>query len=265
VAKHTEIAVVETAPLAEQDELAALLQEYGGTGTDTIGQQDIVRPRLVMLQPTSPLASEEGYRGGYLINSISQESFGPSAPFYILHYYPTRTHWMDPEPGGPVDCVSQDMVMGSVKDEAHAGGHCDRCPFNKWTTDAKTGKQKPPDCTEFKNLIVVPAADPTSVPLLYSAKRSGLKAMMELLSNIKYQKGPIFGRQYIFSTEKKTNDQGTFFVPKFAAGDPVSDVATLKGLINLNKQMKLAQDRIVQSNDDTVEGGAGDDGEGAAF
>ena len=263
-------AVPAAAPLAQVDEEAEfqrLMGEYASAGVENVTSDDIVLPRLLMLQPTSPLSSEDPFRAGYLVNSVSREHYGAKYAFYVIHYYGTRVHWESKEIGSPIDCRSDNNLTGIKQDADHGNGVCAACPYSSWNRDGNT--QIPPECTEFKNLIVVPADKIDNIPMMFSAKRTGVRAIQEFLSAVKFSKQPMFAYQYMISSKKTENARGTFYTPELTRGPKVSDLATLKELIKLNTQMRESQDRIAGPTleDEGLAEGAGDDidGDDAAF
>ena len=237
-------------------DLDTMLADLAGVGLENVKSDDIILPKLLLLQPTSPLASEDDFKAGNLVDSINLTNYKNQARFYVVHYYPSRTKWEGSEEGtdsitSPVECVSNDAMVGSKF------GSCATCPFAQWGSGKKKGQPSGPACTEFKNLILVPAEDPTSIPMMFSAKRTGLKAVKQLLSGFMYQKGPMFMYETVITTVKNSNDDGTWFVPSFKRGTRVPDVATLQALMDVNKRLKEAQDRIkTRDTDENLEGGA---------
>lgn len=257
--QSTELAnVAKGGELAELDELQSLFRENAGSGLDNIRPEDIILPRLTILQPTSPLAQEDGYSAGDIVNSITNENYGRKFEFYVLHYYPNRVRWESPDPGSPIDCRSEDGLTGTKRDAEHAGGNCGACPYAQWRGDER------PSCTAFKNLIVLPKTEDAS-PIVYSAKRSALKPTNQLLSALAVERKPAYASTWVLAVEKNQKDRQTWYTPKFTKGETIKTVAEFHALKQASDSMVASQSRIRFSQDDRAEEGGTSSGTEEAF
>jgi hypothetical protein len=231
--------------LAAQAEIEAMFGEAGGEGLEHVRSEDLVLPRLAILQPVSPLAQEEGYRPGDMVNTITGDNFGKTLDFYPLQYWETRIHWVDPTvQGGAIDCQSRDGIVGTKRDAPHAGGNCAKCPFAQWSDDGQG-----PRCTSFKNLMIIPSGQDAS-PMVFSGKRTAERPVRQMVSAALMlrrngKNPPFYSSLWTITVEKQQNDQGVFFTPKFTRKEYVSDPALFVQLRELYGSMKQAQDRIV--------------------
>jgi hypothetical protein len=259
MAKGTELAPKNDAgQLAELDALQALFRENAGAGLDNIRPEDIILPRLSILQPTSPLVTEDGYQVGDIVNSITNENYGKRFEFYVLHYYPNRVKWESDDPGSPIECSSDNNITGSKF------GKCAECPFSKWSKNAQ-GQDERPACTEFKNIIVLPANegdDMDTSPIVFSGKRSALKPVNTLLSALAVSRKPAYASRWVLTVEKNQKDRQTWYTPKFTKGDDIKTVAEFMALKGNSDAMVAAQSRIrFQQEDESPAGAAATDEE----
>lgn len=250
--KGTELAKTEPGgALAELDELQALLRENAGAGLDNIRPEDIILPRLTIIQPTHPLATEDGYQVGDIVNSISNENYGKRYEFFVLHYYPNRVKFETEELGTPVECRSDNGITGTKF------GKCAPCPHAQWQDDPeKPGQQKRPACTEFKNLIVQPADDLGASPIVISSKRSALKPTSQLLSALATSRKAAYASSWVLESVKNQKDRLTWFTPKFTKGADIATVAQFMSLKATSDAMIEAQSRIRFEQEDEHAGAA---------
>lgn len=266
----TDLATVNNGAIQASEEaaaLAAFLQENHADGLEMVPKTDMVFPKLLILQPMSPLVTQEDQKAGTIANSVTKENYGGAFDFYLIHVYPSRARWMSPDPGSDLDCTSQDYVNGSVKDMNHGMGICAQCPFSAWV-----GKE-PPSCTEFRNLVLIPATDEPS-PIIFSTSRSGLKPVAQFTSEIRLSNKPVYFSKWRLETVKNMKDSKVWYTPKFtkvedivrAGVDPAQALATLKTLKEMSDMVKESQARIVLDHEqEAPAGGPSDGGEEGSF
>lgn len=247
--EETALATRASAQLANIDDM---FDESAHEGLENVGSDEIILPRLAILQATSPLTREDGYKQGDLVNSLTGHNFGKKLEFFPLIFFVSRTNWVDNTVvGGPIDCQARDGEHGTKKDAAHAMGLCQSCVFSQWSDG------EPPHCTQFKNVLLIPkVADAT--PMAFSAKRSAVKPTNLFLSAAamlrrKDKPVPFYGSSWFIESELKQNDEGTFYVPRFTRGTLIEDPVAFMSLRSLYQEMKAAQSKIVvpQENDST--------------
>lgn len=217
--------------LAEVDELALLFKENAGAGLENVRPEDVVLPRLSILQPTSPMSSEDGYRQGDIVNGITNENYGKSFEFYVLHYYPNRVMWETDEPGSDIECSSENNITGTKY------GKCAECPHSQW------GEKERPRCTEFKNLVVQPT-DLDASPLVLSGKRAALKPVKTLISAMISARKPSFASRWLLEVVKNQKESLTWYTPKFTKVGEITTVAEFKTLKANSDSMAALQSRI---------------------
>jgi hypothetical protein len=243
-------------PLALMDDFSS---DDGG-GFDNVTRDDLVFPRLTILQPTASLSSDDGYRPGNFINSVDKHNFGGTFVGYPVYYWVSRISWAGGDLG-TIDCISRDGQHGSKTDAAHGGGECLSCPL------AAVQKIRKPDgtlmdavpCTLYKNLMFVPLDE--STPLIFSGKRTGIKAVNTFLTLAKSAKRPdapkthspaIYDFTWQLSAEKTQNERGTFYVPKFTRGEP-TPLDVRRRLQVMYKEIKASQAYIAHVEEDRSE------------
>ena len=93
-------------------------------------QQDIILPRLLILQGLSEIVTEGGGQAGDLANSITKEIYGEDIEFVPLFCFKTKVMF---EVGLGLVMMSRNgltITMASEEYQEYVGKPCDETPFN---------------------------------------------------------------------------------------------------------------------------------------
>jgi len=181
-------------------------------GLEGIDDEMIIVPRVKLIQPLSVEVDEYKIEPGSLVNSLTKELLAkPEGQFLIVPLMVARSRilFRPLDEGGGLQCRSADGIYG-VGDP---GGTCvddngqPNCPYALWETDKKTGKNKPPKCTEYLNVVVMPLTDKrelipgNEMPLVLSFGKTSMQAGKMLISLIRMRK--ISPWHYCYSIKSK--------------------------------------------------------------
>jgi hypothetical protein len=230
-----------------------------GLGLDSITSRDLVIPRIAILQALSPAVNGDNptERAGDIFNVTTQENYGRSIEFITLAYWISRTKWETPDITSPVECIASDGEHGSKF------GNCASCPFSQWS------QGKPPQCTEFKNLLILPRlneGDVSDSPFaIYAAKRASIRPMNRFLTSIKMlKKGtvtlPIFASIWEMKSEALKGPKGTYFAPSFRRTGFITN-EMVKPLMNRFNEFKAIRDEAMKVTAQANANSAQEDGE----
>lgn len=245
----TDLVVRKDAPL-DAEELLGAISSAAGEGLENISSNEIVLPRLAIIQPTSPMVTDGDARPGDIANLVTGEVFGQKALVYPLLFWSSRLKWSSTELNSRIECSAKDGRNGSQKGPEYGHGVCSQCPFSQWNGD--TG----PLCTEFKNILMLvlpegadPAALLDTAPCVYAAKRMAVKPTNQFLSaaaalRLRGNRVPLFASSYYLTTERTQNDKGTFFLPVFSRIGYVNSVETFNYLRSVYQDAATAQNRF---------------------
>ena len=260
----TAVATRPAADLAVADEMFDLFSDAAGEGLENVTSNEIVLPRLGIIQPTSPFVDEGKARPGDIANLLTGENYGDKVQLYPLMFWSTRIYWSSKALNSQILCSSKDGRNGTLKTSETAGGVCASCPHAQWQGS------EGPLCTEFKNLLVIPFAYGTpeqeaealanTAPTVFSAKRTSVVAVNKFLSTaMAIRQGgnrvPLFSSKWELSTEKKENEKGKFYLPVFKRLGYVETKEIFGYLRKTYQEAKASQDRFVVT-DDNREGDA---------
>jgi hypothetical protein len=241
-------------PIQQYDEEVPDFIEVGSTaGTEGIGKDDLLMPRLTLAQPQTPLfladqASGGTMRLGDMFNNLTNSVYG-KGPIRVVIVRRDPPKWIEFH---PMD------EGGGVKDFDVAPGD----ERTEWRKD-ENGKSKKPIATEFYEYIAL-LPDFGEEMIALSFKNTGIKVAKQLNSLIKLfkTKVPIYARVYTLTSEITKNEKGTFAIWQVANAGLVKDgglYARAKGIFESikDKEFKIEREPGDDADEDfpTDEGG----------
>lgn len=179
-------------------------------GLEKVEKGDVLIPRIKLLQALSPEVTEEGFRAGQLINSITKEVYAEEIEFIPILFYKSRILWSPIDQGGGMSCFSPDSIMPSNKEVVSSKLNkditsCSVCKFKDWN-----GKDKPL-CTLYYNLPVLLSTSKTIAVLSFYGSK--LKIGKGLVTTAMYNPNELdcFACKYILSVKKESNKSNQSF------------------------------------------------------
>ena len=182
-------------------------------------QQDVLLPRVAILQTTSQMVIDEKGKLGELADSLSKEVFGKEFTFIPLYVFKTRCKFILDK--GLV-CQSRNALDCSMNSDGQhkVGENCLECAEAQWPPADIGGG---PACSLVYNFPVINAESPKAFPIAVSLMKTSSKAGKKLIS-LAFRTGEdMFARKYKLTTEKVTNDKGTFAVADIELIGTVTD------------------------------------------
>lgn len=197
----------------------AYLQKDKGAGMEKVTKEDLILPRLKLLQPLSPEVQEEDSeaKAGQMVNSIDAKlNYGSELTFTPILFFKSRIRWTprgdDAPPDAPkgMECTSTDSLTArDAKGLTKAGeptADCSVCVHQAFSADGK-----PPRCSLYMNF----ASLIDGQPIVVSMEKTKLPAAKNLLTMASMLKGgglALFAGRYKLSTKKIKNDKGTYYI-----------------------------------------------------
>lgn len=198
-----------------------LQQGQPAAGTENIGSQDVILPRLGLCQSGSPQRKKsdpkyiDGLEEGIFFNTVTKVIYGSKVRVLPVLFYKQRIRFTPMEEGGGILCQSPDSLHGI----GDPGGLCIKCP------KAQFQKNEPPECDEFYNFASIIVINNRIVPenlAVVSMKSTAIPVAKGWNSRIRLTQRDIFASMYdITSAEVKKDSQswhtyvidGAGFVP----------------------------------------------------
>lgn len=210
-------------------------------GTESIEPEDIILPRIRIIQPQSQ-DREEGE--GKLRNSVTGEIY-EEISFIPLMLIKGRLHFPEDEMFSPPDCRSADRIIGTGQRLEQLGLTAQFCGISgarKWLREQRgiTGKEDltreiqkldeegkichlcdgfPPECAESLEYPIL--FDNTLCAL--SFKRTALSEAKRFNTIVKLRHIPFFFVKVTLTTKFTKGKKGQFYVPKLALVSETSE------------------------------------------
>lgn len=190
---------------------------YVPEGMEDISRDDLVIPRLRIVQPVS----EEGTAGNYLLNITGEEFETLDVVFF--KFSKGRVYFSDNLKEG-VLCGSHDRKTPSGYIETPMAESCLNCIYAQWGKK-DDGKPIPPSCAETYNMLGYIVSD--GMPFFISFKGTAIRPVKLFLSGIAFRgrKARADMRQFqvTMGLKQNSNEKGKFFVPTFSAPELLKD------------------------------------------
>ena len=244
----------------EEQELMEFLGLTGREGKELIKSDDIVIPRISIVQALSPQVKERTANPGDIFNVVTNVNYTQGSKpgetilkFIPLMFFGTRIMW-EGDLGTPIECIARDGENGSKY------GNCNSCNFKDFTINEQNGRSDQPKCTEFKNIMLIPLPDGVSprdqAPAAFSGKRGSLNAMKQFVTQmmaLRYngREVPMYSHTWGLRVVEAKGDKGEYYVPKFEDLGMITDMSTLKYMRSVYQQLESARGKfsIPQENE----------------
>ena len=192
--KKTEVAVKEKTEVAVPVNAA---NDYDSN----VGMEDIILPRVELLQALSPSVVDDGMKPGTLVNNITKEDLGNPVKIVPLYLTKNWIRWKPRAEGGGIMWRSNDPKDERVINET------------KWGADGTK-----PLATAYLNFLCL--VEGQDMPLILSFCNTSYKAGRKLLTLTKMVPGHIYNCQYDLTTSHRQNNLGSFYVFEVTKAGP---------------------------------------------
>jgi hypothetical protein len=192
-----------------------------GRGLENVCREDLVIPRVKLLQPMSPEVQDKGMKEGHLINNLSQKDYGDTLEFIPITHTKSRIYWQDREDGGGMLCASDNGLdrrdhdapakiakLLKIKDFV-LPADCSCCPFHGWDNEAEREKDQKPKCTIYYNFPAFVNGEMVALSL----DRTKIRTAKNILTLATTTGGnaDMFAKKYRLTVTKEKNDQYSYY------------------------------------------------------
>src|SRR6266571_5996231 len=133
-----------------------------GAGLEALGPEDLIIPRLVLVQPTSQI---DGVEAGKFYMNLAGEQFDEVQAVFLKVTKGRVNFGEDANERKPI-CGSSDRIRPSHRFEHPIAPTCGECTHSRWNGN------EPPDCNETYNLLGVMVD--TGLPFWWSGKTTAI-------------------------------------------------------------------------------------------
>ncbi len=239
-----ELAIQKKAPMVlVQDQVPDYIRQDSQRGSENVGTEDIVIPRLEVIQGLSPAVKRgdpkyiQGAQAGMLTNSVTRQLYGDSVTVVPLFFTKQWLVWRDQSKGGG--------FAGAYDTQQEAEARV-----------TKEGGEKEGwaalDTPQHLCLLINPETHEAE-EIMVSMPRTKAKISRQWNSMIRLAGGDRFSRAYTFGTALEKNDKGDYYNLTVAlAGFPSKDVYVKAE--ELYKRIASGARKVVMHTDDIAGG-----------
>jgi len=211
----------------------------GAKGFEEIGQQDIVIPRVKLIQKQSREIDEyEDIKPGNLINSITKEFVADPKKnlleFIPLDSYKTRIMWIPFSEGGGIECRSDDGLNGTIH------GECERCSNSEFGKDGQA-----PACTLIYNYpsIILGIQEDFPISITMFKTSTGTAKQLNAMVKLAQASGIVecYANVFLLGTIQQEKEGQKYFVFNVRAAGKKIPKDFMKKLDILYNMVKLAR------------------------
>lgn len=176
-------------------------------GFEDSKSEDLIIPRIKVIQATSAERADGTASEGELINSLTGENVQDKRFIPIKQYY-SNIEWNPERRSEPrILCRSLDGKTGSS--EEYGMRICAQCRRNQWNNNL-TGKEAQPKCTTYLNFLGFFEDNP--MPVVLSFAKTNYNEGKKMLSIAKSMRAAIWNYAYTLSSKRIAKDGNTWYI-----------------------------------------------------
>lgn len=249
------------------------------SGKDNIGMDDLIIPRVALMQGISPPVMQGIADNATFWHTINEEVLGTELGVIPILHRKQWTIWKPTWQGGGVIARSsdgktwdadfsgeiqpyKDMPKKLVKVEGKKGDPVGRdVGYGRWGTMDPDNEDSGPMAT-LSHVVMMVAPDRMDFgPFIVFLQRSSERVAREFLSKIQIDKAPIYGQQYVMGSRVVPNGAGQEYNQyTFRKNGHVQDEELF---FELQRMHELYKSVSFRTNDENAQEEAGAAGEGA--
>jgi len=180
---------------------------------------DIIIPRVKVIQTLSPERKDKIANEGDIINSLTKEKLNGKV-FIPVFKFNNNIWWKDRSEGGGIRCIARDGKIGTRSDGTTlVCASCKRCEFD----NTKQGKESLPTCTKYINFFGFFAGE--RMPIILSFAKTSYNEGKKLYSLAKVTMQNMWNYGYVLNEklQAKGGNEWYICVPTPAGATEESD------------------------------------------
>jgi len=158
-----------------------------------ISNEDLILPRVELLQALSPTVVAGDASPGQIVNNITKNDLGEKVTLVPVYLTKNWIRWRKREEGGGMMWRSNDPTDERVIEES------------KWGADGSK-----PLATAYLNFLCLIKEE--DLPIIVSFANTNYKTGRKWLTLTKMSMGHLWDSQYALTAHQQTNNKGTFYV-----------------------------------------------------
>lgn len=236
--------IEEEKALAEQQ--TELAQQQGAPlGFDDDDANDLIIPRIKVIQTLSPERKDKLAEEGDIINSLTRDRLNGKV-FIPVFKFNNNIEWKPRNEGGGIICQARDAKVGEKSDGTRQlCASCKRCEFD----NTKQGKEAAPKCTKYINFFGFFVGEKWPIILSFAKTNYGEGKKLYSLAKVTMQNMWNYG--YVL-TEKLMSKNGNEWYNIVTSPAGATDSENREFALNMFKTFR-GQDLNIHQDDDAAE------------
>ncbi len=167
---------------------------------------DIIIPRVKVIQTLSPERKDKIANEGDIINSLTKEKLNGKV-FIPVFKFNNNIWWRDRSEGGGIRCIARDGKLGTMSDGTTLlCASCKRCEFD----NTKQGKESLPTCTKYINFFGFFAGE--RMPIILSFAKTSYNEGKKLYSLAKVTMQNMWNYGYTLNEKLQAKGGNEWFI-----------------------------------------------------
>lgn len=185
-------------------------------GFEDEDSDDVIIPRIKMVQSLSPERKDKVADEGDIINSLTKEKLNGKT-FIPVFKFNNNIWWRDRAAGGGMQCIARDGKLGQLSDGTilHCQ-QCRRCEFD----NSKQGREAMPTCTKYINFLGFFTGE--RMPIILSFSKTNYNEGKKLYSLAKVTMQNMWNFGYTMTEKLMSKSGNEWYVISMAADGPTS-------------------------------------------
>lgn len=219
------------------------LQEGMPMGFEDEEVDDVIIPRVKVIQTLSPERKDKIAEEGDIINSLTKEKLNGKI-FIPVFKFNNNVWWKDRSEGGGINCLARDGRVGSLSDgTTMLCASCKRCEFD----NSKQGKEAVPTCTKYINFFGFFAGE--RMPIILSFSKTCYNEGKKLYSLAKVTMQNMWNYGYTLNEKLLAKGNNEWYVPVMTAAG-ATDAEDREFALALYKSYRNSMQDIAYDMDD---------------
>ena len=203
--------------LAIKEENMLANQYDAPLGFEDEDANDMIIPRVKVIQTLSPERKDKLAAEGDIINSLTKEKLNGKV-FIPVFKFNNHIWWRDRSDGGGIKCIARDGKVGNMSDGTILMcASCKLCEFD----NTKQGKEALPKCTKYINFFGFFEGERT--PIILSFAKTSYNEGKELYSLAKVTMQNMWNYGYTLNEKLQAKSGNEWFICVPSAAGPTQE------------------------------------------
>lgn len=178
---------------------------------------DVIIPRVKVIQTLSPERKDKVAEEGDIINSLTKEKLN-GKKFVPVFKFNNNVWWKPRSEGGGIQCIARDGKVGRASDDSIVMcAQCRRCEFD----NSKQGKDALPTCTKYINFFGFFEGERS--PIILSFSKTSYNEGKKLYSLAKVTMQNMWNYCYTMTEKLMAKGGNEWYVPVMTAAGPTNE------------------------------------------